>query len=307
MTRDPWKAEKSAAWATQVDRAFGALTHLCALATLSVLVLILVFVGREAAPVFDSDVGFQRLLATTLWQPVSAEPTYGVWALLAGTLKIALIAVCFAVPLGVGAAVYVSEYAPYWVRSTVKPLIELLSGIPSVIIGFFALLFLATALQWLTGSITRLNAFNAGIALGIGILPIVFTLSEDSLNTVSRPLREASYALGATRWQTTWGVTLPAASVGISAGILLGAARAIGETMIVLMASGNAAILSWHLFDSARTVSATIAGELAETVVGSPHYAALFFLGAMLFVVTFLVNAVAGVLMERMRRKLALR
>ena len=151
----------------------------------------------------------------------------------------------------------------------------------------------------------RLNALNAGIALGLGVIPTVFTVAEDALRAVPKSYREASLALGASPWQTAWTVSLPAASAGVGAGVLLGLARAVGETMIVLMASGNAAITSATVFDSVRTLSASIAAELAEVVVGSPHYSVLFFLGALLFLVTFVINVVAGVFVERLRRRLA--
>ena len=177
----------------------------------------------------------------------------------------------------------------------------MLAGIPSVVLGFFALMVLASWVQGVTGAAFRLNALNAGIALGLGVLPTIFTVAEDALRAVPRSYREASLGLGA----TPWNVALPAASAGVSAGVLLGLARAIGETMIVLMASGNAPITSGSIFDSARTFSATIAAELAEVVVGSPHYAALFFLGAVLFTVTFVINVMAGLLTERLRRQLA--
>jgi phosphate transport system permease protein len=151
----------------------------------------------------------------------------------------------------------------------------------------------------------RLNALTAGIALGLGVIPTIFTVAEDALRAVPRSYREASLGLGASAWQTAWHVALPAASAGVAAGVLLGLARAVGETMIVLMASGNAAITSADPLDSVRTLSASIAAELAEVVVGSPHYSTLFFLGALLFTVTFLINVVAGRFVDRLRSRLA--
>ena len=156
-----------------------------------------------------------------------------------------------------------------------------------------------------TGADSRLNALNAGIALGLAVIPTVFSVCEDALRAVPRSYREASLALGATRWQTAWNVTLPAASAGVAAGVLLGLARAVGETMIVLMASGNAALVSASVFDSVRTISATIAAELAEVVFGSAHYSVLFFLGAALFAATFVINVLAGLFVERLRKRLA--
>jgi phosphate transport system permease protein len=181
----------------------------------------------------------------------------------------------------------------------------MLAGIPSVVMGFFALMVLASWLQSVTHSPMRLNALTAGIALGLGIIPTIFTVAEDALRAVPKSFREASLGLGASAWQTAWHVSLPAASAGVGAGVLLGLGRAVGETMIVLMASGNAAITSADPFDSVRTLSASIAAELAEVVVGSAHYSTLFFLGALLFTVTFLINVAAGAFVDRLRKRLA--
>jgi phosphate transport system permease protein len=211
----------------------------------------------------------------------------------------------FAIPIGIGAAVYASEFAPPRLREALKPAVEALAGIPSVVLGFFALIVMASWVQAVTGAPVRLNALNAGIALSLGVIPTIFSVSEDALRAVPRSFREASLALGASPWQTAWHVTLPAAGAGVAAGVLLGLARSVGETMIVLMASGNAAIVSASVFDSVRTISASIAAELAEVVFGSAHYSVLFFLGAILFTVTFLINVVAGVFVERLRKRLA--
>jgi phosphate transport system permease protein len=256
-------------------------------------------------PETRKEAGLAKFFATPLWQPVGDIPKYGLAPLLIGTLKVVLVAMVVATPLGVLAAVFASEFASNRVREALKPVIELLAGIPSVVLGFFALIVMASILQSITGAASRLNALNAGIALALGIIPTVFTVCEDALRAVPRSYREASLALGASRWQTAWNVTLPAASAGVAAGLLLGLARAVGETMIVLMASGNAAIVSGTVFDSVRTLSASIAAELAEVVFGSPHYSVLFFLGALLFVVTFVINVCAGLFVERLRKRLA--
>ena len=282
----------------------------CAFSAVAALVLIVVFVFKEAWPVlFDAETqkesSLRGFFATPLWQPVGDIPKYGLMPLLTGTFKVVVIAMLFAVPLSVLAAVFSAEFAPVRVREILKPAIEMLAGIPSVVMGFFALMVLATWLQSLTHSPMRLNALTAGIALGLGVIPTIFTVAEDALRAVPRSFREASLGLGATPWQTAWHVSLPAASAGVAAGVLLGLARAVGETMIVLMASGNAAITSGDPLDSVRTLSATIAAELAEVVVGSPHYSTLFFLGALLFTVTFLVNVAAGAFVEQLRKRLA--
>ena len=228
--------------------------------------------------------------AASIWQPVSDIPKFGIWPLILGTLKVTIVAMAVSVPLGVGAAVYVSQYAGPRTREIVKPVVELLAGIPSVVLGFFALMVMATWFQNVFHLESRLNALVSGVALSFAVIPVIFTLSEEALRAVPRSYVEASIALGAARWQTIARVILPAASPGIAAGVALGLGRAVGETMIVLMASGNAAIVSASLADSTRTISATIAAELAEVVFGGAHYTVLFFLGTLLFLVTFGIN-----------------
>jgi phosphate transport system permease protein len=282
----------------------------CAFTAVAGLLLIMVFVLREALPVFtDPDIreraGLPSFFATPVWQPVGSVPKFGIAPLIVGTLKVVVVAMFFSVPIAVLAAVYASEFASDRVREFLKPAVEVLAGIPSVVLGFFALIVMASFLQAVTGADSRLNALNAGIALGLAVIPTIFSVCEDALRAVPRSYREASLALGASRWQTAWNVTLPAASAGVAAGVLLGLARAVGETMIVLMASGNAALVSASVFDSVRTISATIAAELAEVVFGSAHYSVLFFLGAALFAVTFVINVVAGLFVERLRKRLA--
>jgi len=251
-----------------------------------------------------------------IWQPVSDIKKYNLVPLLIGSLKVTLVSLLFAVPLALAAALYVSQLAPRRWREYLKPAIELLSGIPSVVVGFFALIVLATMVErlwhshlaiWLFGSSaygSRLNALVAGLALGIAIIPLVFSIAEDALSSVPRQYTHAALALGASRWQAAWQVVLPAALPGVFAAVVLGFGRAIGETMIVLMASGNASILSANLFDSARTITATIAAELAESVVGGDHYRILFLIGALLFVVTFVTNMAGEFVMQRLKRRL---
>ena len=292
------------------EGAIEGLLRLSAVAAVVALLLIIVFLFREAWGVFASvearsEAGLANLFGQPRWQPVSEVPKYGLLPLFVGTAKVVAVAMLFATPLGVLAALFSSEFATPRFREMLKPAIEVLAGIPSVVLGFFALMVLASWVQKATGAPFRLNALNAGIALGLGVLPTIFTVAEDALRAVPRSYREASLGLGATPWQTAWTVALPAASAGVAAGVLLGLGRAIGETMIVLMASGNAPITSGSALDSARTFSATIAAELAEVVVGSPHSSVLFFLGAVLFTVTFAVNVLAGLLTERLRRQLA--
>jgi phosphate transport system permease protein len=173
-----------------------------------------------------------------------------------------------------------------------------------VVLGFFALLVMATVLQTVFGYTSRLNAFVAGVALGLAVIPVVFSIAEDALTSVPQTYTQAALALGSSRWQAAWNIVLPAATPGVFAAVVLGFGRAIGETMVVLMASGNASIISASLFDSARTMTATIAAELAETVFGGHHYRILFLIGAMLFLVTFVSNMAADVIIHRLKARL---
>ncbi len=238
-----------------------------------------------------------------IWQPVGQIKKFNIIPLFVGTLKITLIGLLFAVPLAVGAAIYVSQLARPRVREIVKPVIEMLSGIPSVVVGCFALIVMATVLQNLFGYETRLNAFVAGLALGFAVIPVIFSIAEDALTSVPRAYTQAALALGASRWQTAWQIVLPAAIPGVFAATVLGFGRAIGETMIVLMVC-SASVMSWSVFDSARTITATIAAEMAEAVNGGPHYRILFLLGAMLFAATFLSNMIGDFVIHRFKNKL---
>ncbi|HEX3798207.1 MAG TPA: phosphate ABC transporter permease subunit PstC [Verrucomicrobiae bacterium] len=239
-----------------------------------------------------------------IWQPVSEIQKYNIISLVIGSLKTTLVALLFSIPLALGAAIYVSQLTSPRKREFLKPAIELLAGIPSVVLGFFALIVMATVLQNIFGYQSRLNAFVAGIALGLAIIPVVFSIAEDALTSVPRSYTQAALALGSSKWQAAWKIVLPAAIPGVFAAFILGFGRAIGETMIVLMASGNASIVSWNIFDSTRTMTATIAAELAETVFGGQHYRILFMLGVLLFVVTFVSNMVAELVINRLKHKL---
>ena len=233
------------------------------------------------------------------WQPVSSQPKYGMLPLVVGSLKVTVVSLLFAAPIAILAALFTAAFAPKWSKEVLKPAIEVLAGIPSVVIGFFALIAMATFLQKTFGFQYRLNAFVGGIALALAVIPIIYTITEDSLSRVPRVMTEASLALGASRWQTALFVVLPAASPGIFAGILLGIGRAFGETMIVLMATGNASMLSGNLFEPVRTMSATIGAEMGEVVFGDTHYTVLFFIGAVLFLFTFCLNAIAEIFIRQ--------
>jgi phosphate transport system permease protein len=247
-------------------------------------------------------------LAGKVWMPVSDNPRYGLLPLIVGTFKITIIAILFAAPLAILAALFSAAFAPTWMREIIKPAIEILAGFPSVVIGFFALIVMATFFQQLFGYETRLNAFVGGVAMALAAIPIIFTVTEDVMTAVPSTYKEASLALGASKWQTAFFVTLPAAAPGIFAAVLLGIGRIFGETMIVLMATGNAALISMNPFDSVRTLSATIGAEMAEVVFGDTHYSVLFLIGTLLFVFTFALNATAefyvkGRLMTRLQGK----
>lgn len=302
------------------EKAVAGFVTLAAFTGIAALVLILVFVAKEALGLFlDAQAREEASLnkmflpqvvregrpPAFVWQPVSSVPKVSMIPLFVGTLKTTLISMAVAVPVGVAGALYAAEFAPRRLREFLKPIIELLAGIPSVVLGFFALMVLASFLQDTFGLTFRLNAVVAGVGLALAIVPVIFTVSEDALTAVPSSYREASLALGATPWETAWKVVLPAAAPGILAACVLGFGRAIGETMIVLMASGNAAVVSWNIGDSVRTMSATIAAEMGEVVVGSPHYSLLFFIGVELFIFTFVLNMLASVWTKRVIRKLS--
>ena len=257
---------------------------------------------------FDDNQSAIKTLITKDWIPVSDKPRYGLLALIVGTFKITLISMLFAAPIAILAALYTAVFANKKMKEIIKPTIELLAGFPSVVIGFFALMVLATFLQEVFHYETRLNSFVGGIAMGIAAIPIIFTITEDALTAVPRSFFEASLAIGASKWQTAFFVILPAATPGIFAAILLGVGRVFGETMIALMATGNAAQMDLNPFASVRTLAATIGAEMAEVVFGDTHYNVLFLIGSLLFIFTFIINAVAefyvkGKLMKRIQGK----
>lgn len=232
-------------------------------------------------------------LLSKTWMPVSNNPRYGMLPLFLATLKVTLIALLFAAPISILAAIYTAMFAKPRIREIIKPVIELLAGFPSVVIGFFALMVLASVFQNLFGYESRLNGFVGGIAMGLAAIPIIYTLTEDALTAVPKTFTEASLGLGASRRQTAFYVVLPAAVPGIFAAVVLGVGRIFGETMIALMATGNAAMISINPFDSVRTLAATIGAEMAEVVFGDTHYSVLFLIGSLLFIFTFILNAVA--------------
>lgn len=238
-----------------------------------------------------------------IWQPVGDIHKYNIIPLLVGSLKVSLIAMFFAVPLALGAAIYVSQLASPKLKEWLKPAIEMLSAIPSVVLGFFALLVMASVLQNIFGYETRLNSFLAGMALSLAVVPLIFSIAEDALTSVPRSYTQAALALGSSKWQAAWQIVLPAAVPGVFAAVVLGFGRALGETMIVLMTSA-ASVLSWSIFDSSRPITATIAAELLEAVFGGHHYRILFMLGTILFAFTFVLNFIGDMVMHRLKTSL---
>ena len=246
-----------------------------------------------------------EFLFGTTWAPDFLPRHFGSVPLLKGTLQIGLGAVVIGVPLGIGSAVYLSEFASPRARSILKPAIELLAGIPSIIFGVVALFVISPIMSAAFGT-PIFTAANATIALGFMVLPIITTLAEDALRAVPRELREGALALGATKWETTRGVVLPAAASGITAAIILGFSRAIGETMVVVLAAGLRPTLSLSYFEESQTITAFIANRASgDLPTGSVEYLALFAIGLVLFIITFVINAVAATLLARQRRKYA--
>jgi phosphate transport system permease protein len=266
--------------------------------------LIFIFVGREAVP-FLTRFSITEFLTSTKWYPEAEAAKFGALALIAGSAYVTFAALVFSVPIGVLAAVFLSDVVSFRVRNVVKPLIEILAAIPSVAYGFFAVLILAPWMQSKFGFSTGTNALNASLILAVMALPTIISVAEDSISAVGRGLRQASYSLGATRMETMLRVIIPAAHSGIIAAIVLGMMRAIGETMVVWMASGNAAQIPhpwWDLSQSVRTMTATIAGDMGETAKDTPHYWALFTVGLLLLVMTFLLNIVSEYFLARAKK-----
>jgi phosphate transport system permease protein len=237
------------------------------------------------------------------WYPTSDEARYSLVPLVLGTLLTAIPATIISTLLGVGAGIYLSEVANPKLKEFLKPTIELFAGIPTVVLGFIMLAVGASFFNDILNPANRLNAFVASIGLSFVIIPIIASLTEDALHSIPNDLRMASYGLGATKWQTISRVILPAAFSGVSASIILGFGRAIGETMIVLMCAGNAANITADIFLSVRTMTATIAAEMGEVSQGSDHYYALFFIGIVLFTITFFLNLAAEIIINKMRKK----
>ena len=277
--------------------------RLCGISAVVFVFGIFYFVFREAAPLLFGGLDIQQLLGSSDWYPDSSNPRYGAFALIAGTFSVTLLAMVIAVPLGLGAAVFVSEFTKGRTREVLKVVIELLAAIPSVVWGFIGLVILNPIIIDLFDTPIGLNVLNGAILLALMSVPIMVSIGEDALKAVPDSYREAAEAMGATRWQVTWRVLIPAARNGLLAAVLLGVGRAVGETMAVLMATGHAVHVPDSPLDSVRTITATIAAELGETAQGSPHYRVLFVLGSLLFLLTFLVNLTADLVIRGIRKR----
>ncbi len=271
---------------------------------LVLLLLIFLFLVKEAIP-FLSEYSPAKFVSGTQWYPTSEPAIFGLVPLFVGSLWVTVISVVIAVPLGVAGATFLSELASPAVRNWLKPAVELLAGIPSVVFGFVGMLVVAPYIKKAFNLPTGLSALTGGVILAFMALPTIVTVAEDALNAVPRSFREASLAMGATRWQTLSRVLLPAASSGLIAAIMLGVGRAIGETMTVLMVTGNASMITGSPLDPVRTMTATIAAEMGETVQGGAHYHALFTIGFVLFVISFLINLVSDAALSRVRSQRA--
>jgi phosphate transport system permease protein len=266
------------------------------------VILIFFFLLREGLPTFrEVEI---RSLFSERWYPI--ESYYGILPLITGSIIVTIGATLVAVPFGIGTAVYISEIAPRWMREILKPIVELLGGLPSVVLGFLGILVLSPYLRNLMDLPTGLSALAGALLLGGIAVPTVVSISEDALDAVPRAYREGAWALGATRWQTIWRVTLPAAKSGVLTAIMLGIGRTIGETMTVLMVTGNAPVLAIRpdsLFSPVRTMTATIAAEMGEVANGSTHYHVLFFIGMVLFVISLIVNIIASSIVFRAKKR----
>jgi len=273
-----------------------------ALSSLVFLAGIVVVLITHGLPVFET-INIFGFLFGTEWYPTHVEPQFGILSMIYGSIIVTAGAVFFAAPLGILSALYIAEVAPFWLKETLKPVIELLAGIPSVVYGLFGALLIAPILQKLFNLPTGLTSLSASIVLGIMVLPTIVSIAEDAISSIPKEYREAALAIGATKWETMTQITLPAAFSGITTGIVLGIGRAIGETMAVLMVAGGSARIALSFLKPVRTMTATIAAEMAETVVGSEHYYALFAIAIVLFVSSITFNLIAEQISYRFHKR----
>jgi phosphate transport system permease protein len=271
--------------------------RVCGVSAIGIVALIFLFLLREGLAAFQTVT--PGALAGARWYPI--EQLYGIWPLIYGSLLVTALSILITVPLGLTTAVYLGELAPAWLRDILKPLVEILAGIPSIVLGFLGWILLAPLVQGL-GARTGLTAATGALILAYMALPTIISIAEDAIDAVPRAYRDGALAIGATRWQTTYRVVLPAARSGLVIAVMLGIGRAIGETMVVLMVTGNAANVPWGrdmLFQPVRTMTATIAAEMGEVAQGSSHYHVLFAIGLVLFLITLAINSLAARVVRR--------
>ncbi len=274
---------------------------LVALFSITALSLIMIFLFKEGMPVFEH-LSFKDFILGKYWYPTDDPADFGIFPLVLGSVYVTVLSGAIAVPLGVMTAVYLAEIAPPRVAEIVKPVVELMASMPSVVIGFFGMVVVAPFIRQLFDIPVGLNMFNASLMLAFMAVPTICSISEDAVFCVPTALKEASFALGATHFETIVKVTIPAALSGICTAVILGLSRAIGETMVVLMAAGGAAMIPTSVFDPVRPLPASIAAEMAEAPFRSEHYHALFAIGIVLFVFTLLFNLVADYISYRFRQ-----
>jgi phosphate transport system permease protein len=288
-----------------IEGVIEALIRLCGVSAVFFVFGIFFFVCREAMPLATNpQFNLWQFLSSEQWYPTSElSKRYGILAMLVGTASVTALAMLIAVPFGIGAAIYVSEFSAPRTREVLKVLIELLAAVPSVVWGFIGLTILSRLLVRITGADVGVNLLNGAILLALMSVPIIVSLAEDALKAVPDTYREAALAMGATQWQMVWRVLLPGAQNGLLGAVLLGMGRALGETMAVLMATGHAVQIPHSPLDSIRTLTANIAAELGEAPVGSTHYQVLFLTGVLLFLISFVVNFSAGLVIRRGRKR----
>jgi phosphate transport system permease protein len=291
-------------WERWLERAIEALIRACGISAIVFVFGIFFFVFREGSSFLFHGFDPWGFFASIEWYPTSqSRVRYGVLALIAGTASVTALAMAIAVPFGIGAAIFISEFCDARVRETLKIVIELLAAIPSVVWGFIGLTVMNPLIMRMFGVPIGLSVLNGGIILALMSVPIIVSIGEDALKAVPDSYREAALALGVTRWQLVYRVLLPAAKNGLLAAVLLGVGRAVGETMAVLMATGHAVKVPTSIMDSVRTLTATIAAELGEAPVHSNHYQVLFIIGILLFSITFVVNLSADLVVRGVRRR----
>ena len=286
-----------------VDKLVSSLVFIGGVSAIIFIIGIFVFITKEGIAFMATAFDFKEFLFSTRWRPTSSHnPTYGALALIVGTASVTGMAMLVAIPFSLGSALYIAEFAKGRTREALKVLVELLAAIPSVVWGFIGLTMMNKFIIQVFDQPIGLNILNAGVILGLMAAPIMTTIAEDALKAVPDSYREAAEAMGASRWQIIFRVVLPASKNGLVSAVLLGVGRGFGETMAVLMASGHAINIPGSVFDSVRALTATIAAELGETAVGSDHYRALFTLGILLFIVTFVINLTADLVVRGIRR-----